>query len=123
MKAYVGVTDRNWYERLTAHAFEHSEVNFWFPSPRQGFAALRTGEPFIFKTHVSRSRPPLSNRIVGMGLFSSFVRMRLSEAWQWFGAENGVSSEDELVTASSATGESRSAHLPIPKSAPSSSTM
>ena len=36
MRAYVGVTDRDWYRRLLATGPHHDEVNFWFPSPKQG---------------------------------------------------------------------------------------
>ncbi len=96
MKAYVGVTDLDWYLQLSSRALEHDEVNFWLPSPRQGFRAIATGAPFIFKTHVDRRRPDLSNRLVGVGLYSGFARVRLSEAWEWFGSENGVRDEDEL---------------------------
>ena len=52
MKAYVGVTDIEWYRQLSAESLAHDEVNFWFPSPTQGFRALRAGEPFLFKTHL-----------------------------------------------------------------------
>ena len=68
MKAYVGVTDIEWYRQLSAESLAHDEVNFWFPSPTQGFRALRAGEPFLFKTHLDRTVPGLSNRIVGVGL-------------------------------------------------------
>jgi len=96
MKAYVGVTDIEWYRQLSAESLAHDEVNFWFPSPTQGFQALRAGEPFLFKTHLDRTVPGLSNRIVGVGLFSGFARMHVSQAWSLLGTENGVRSVDEL---------------------------
>ena len=49
MRAYVGVTDRDWYRRLLATGPHHDEVNFWFPSPKQGFQALSPGQPFVFR--------------------------------------------------------------------------
>lgn len=85
MKAYVGVADLDWYRLLLATGAQHDEVNFWFPSPRQGFKTLAPGHSFIFKTHVDRSQPAFSNRIVGVGLFSGFARMRISEVWHLLG--------------------------------------
>lgn len=96
MDAYIGVTDIDWYLQLSSRSLQHDEVNFWFPSSRQGFKALAPGQPFIFKTHVDHNRPLLSNRLVGVGLFSGFARIRTSEAWEWFGLQNGVHSEVEL---------------------------
>ena len=96
MKAFVGVTDLAWYAQLQAASSDHDEVNFWFPSARQGFSAFSTGEFFIFKTHVDRRQPDLSNRIVGVGIFSGYARLRVSEAWKWFGLGNGTGSLSEL---------------------------
>ena len=96
MKAFVGVTDLAWYAQLQAASSDHDEVNFWFPSARQGFSAISTGEFFIFKTHVDRRQPDLSNRIVGVGIFSGYARLRVSEAWKWFGLGNGTGSLSEL---------------------------
>lgn len=93
MKAFVGVTDLDWYSQLYASGPEHSEVNFWFPSSGTGFSALESGEFFVLKTHIEHRHPHLSNRLVGVGVFSGYARLRLSEAWQWFGTNNGVESE------------------------------
>jgi putative restriction endonuclease len=95
VKAFVGVTDLDWYRQLHASGPNHDEVNFWFPSPSQGFKALSVGEFFVFKTHVGKD-PLFSNRIVGAGRFSAFVRLRLSEAWDLFGRTNGVYSLEQL---------------------------
>lgn len=96
MKAYMGVTDLDWYLQLAKRSLSHDEVNFWFPRSRQGFAALSSGDPFFFKTHVMHGNPAVSDRIVGVGLFSGFARLRTSEAWDWFGLDNGVGSLAEL---------------------------
>lgn len=96
MKAYVGVTDRDWYRRLLASGPAHDEVNFWLPSARQGFGADWRGRPFVFKTHVDRQHPVLSNRIVGVGICSGFARSTVSEAWQLLGEANGVDSFEQL---------------------------
>jgi putative restriction endonuclease len=84
----VGVTDSGWYRFLAARP-QLTEVNFWRPSGR-GFQALRTGEPFLFKTHAPH------NRLVGGGFLSSSTQLRLSEAWEFFKEGNGVSSLDAL---------------------------
>jgi len=91
VRAFVGVTDRRWYEFLRARP-ELSEVNFWRPSGL-GFRAISSGEPFLFKTH----HP--DNKLVGGGLLSDPVSLRLSEAWDIFGEANGVASLAELRAA------------------------
>jgi putative restriction endonuclease len=83
VKAYVGVTDGDWYRFLAARP-ELTEVNFWQPSGGREFRVLRPGEPFFFKTH----HP--DNRVVGGGIFSGFARQPLSEAWELFGEANGT---------------------------------
>ena len=83
MRAYVGVTDNDWY-RFLATRPGLQEVNFWQPSGGREFHVLAPGEPFFFKTHYPH------NRVVGGGLFSDSVRLRVSEAWELFGEANGV---------------------------------
>ncbi len=89
MRGYVGVTDDDWYRFLAAR-HDIAEVNFWQPSGGRGFAVLQPGEPFLFKTHYPH------NRVVGGGFFSGFARLRLSEAWEFFGAANGVAGLEEM---------------------------
>lgn len=91
MRGYVGVTDGDWYTFL-AHRPELDEINFWTPGNRT-FKALAVGEPFLFKTH-ARDEP--SNRIVGGGFFRGFVRLRMTEAWRFFGPGNGADSLTEM---------------------------
>lgn len=88
MRAFVGVTDWEWY-RFLAERPELDEVNFWRPSGL-GFRALRTGEPFLFKTHAPH------DSLVGGGFLSSSAKLRLSEAWDLFGESNGVGSPQEM---------------------------
>jgi putative restriction endonuclease len=85
MKAYVGVTDGDWYQFLATRP-ALNEVNFWRPAGGPGFRVLTPGEPFFFKTHHPH------NRVVGGGLYSGFARLRISEAWELFGEDNGVDS-------------------------------
>jgi putative restriction endonuclease len=89
VRAYIGVTDGEWYRFLAARP-ALNEVNFWRPSGRHVFQRLTPGEPFFFKTHYPH------NRIVGGGFFSGFVRLRISEAWELFGEQNGVASLEEM---------------------------
>ncbi|MGC4805259.1 HNH endonuclease [Micromonospora sp. DT233] len=89
MKAYVGVTDGDWYRFLAARP-GLTEVNFWRPAGSRGFRALSPGEPFFFKTHHPH------NRVVGGGFFSGFAQLRISEAWTLFGDGNGVPSLTEM---------------------------
>ena len=88
VRAFVGVTDSSWYQFLRARP-DLNEVNFWRPGG-QGFGALTSGEPFIFKTH----RP--NDRLVGGGFLSGSTKLRLSEAWDFFGEANGVPSLEAM---------------------------
>lgn len=46
MKAYVGVTDRDWYRFLLGRP-DLDEVNFWQPSGGRAFRAIKPGDPFL----------------------------------------------------------------------------
>jgi putative restriction endonuclease len=50
LTAYVGLTDRDWFNFLSRRA-ELDEVNFWQPRASTAFAALKLGEPSLFKLH------------------------------------------------------------------------
>lgn len=89
VRAYVGVTDDSWYEFLAARP-QLTEVNFWQPSGAREFRVLAPGEPFFFKTHYPH------NKVVGGGFFSDSARLRVSEAWEFFGAANGAASIEEM---------------------------
>jgi putative restriction endonuclease len=89
MRAYVGVTDGEWYRFLAARP-DVDEVNFWRPGGGRAFRSLTPGEPFFFKTHYPH------NKVVGGGFYSGFARLPISEAWQLFGERNGVRSLEEL---------------------------
>ena len=76
MIMYVGVTDGNWYQQLSA--LKPDEVNFWNPSGRP-FKALQEGELFLFKLHAPH------NYIVGGGYYVRFSALPPFLAWQAFG--------------------------------------
>ena len=89
VRGYVGVTDWSWY-RYLADRPELQEVNFWQPSGSREFRAIERGEPFFFKTHYPH------NKVVGGGIFSGFVPLRVSEAWEFFGPANGAASAEQM---------------------------
>ena len=88
-KAFVGVTDRDWYEFLSSR-LDLTEVNFWQPGGKIRFKALSPGELFLFKLHSP------NNFIVGGGFFATSSLLPLSLAWDTFGPMNGVASLPEM---------------------------
>ncbi len=89
MKLYVGVTDGDWYRRLSAA--RPDEVNFWQPTGNRAFRALQPNEIFLFKLHAP------DNFIVGGGIFIRQSSLPCSLAWEAFGTKNGVESLAALV--------------------------
>lgn len=85
MKAYVGITDFDWYKHLKS-LDDLEEANFWQPSGKNNFGAIKPGELFLFKLH-----HPL-NFIVGGGIFRHFSKLPVSTAWEIFGEQNGARS-------------------------------
>jgi putative restriction endonuclease len=83
------VTDNTWYQFLAARP-EVTEVNFWQPSGAREFRVLAPGEPFFFKTHHPH------NKVVGGGFFSDSARLRVSEAWEFFGQANGADNVEQM---------------------------
>jgi len=90
MKIWVGVTDEDWFQRLSL--LRPDEVNFWQPSGSRTFRALEPGEPFLFKLHSPQ------NFIVGGGHFVRSSPLPASLAWDAFGEKSGVSSYEQLLT-------------------------
>jgi putative restriction endonuclease len=90
VKAYVAVTDNDWYHYLSSRPAIH-EANFWRPYGSRLFKVLEPGEPFIFKT-----KSP-SNKIVGGAIYEGFVSLSISRAWEFFGEGNGVATPEALI--------------------------
>lgn len=88
MRFWVGITDKDWFERLRAQAPD--EVNFWQPSGRRRPVRLDAGVPFLFKLHA-----PL-NFIVGGGFFVRYSALPARLAWEAFRDKNGVADYEEL---------------------------
>jgi putative restriction endonuclease len=89
MKLYVGITDRDWYQFLSA-CLGLDEVNFWQPSGSRAFRVLQPGEPFLFKLHSP------ANFIVGGGFLARYSPLPVELAWDAFGEKNGAASLDEM---------------------------
>lgn len=89
MKAFVAVTDRDWYEFLRRRP-ALDELNFWQPGGGRQFRALSPGQPFLFKLHYPE------NAIVGGGFFAHFSLYPSSLAWDAFGEKNGAPSFAEM---------------------------
>ena len=89
MKAYVAVTDNDWFRFLRDRA-PLDEVNFWQPGGHRIFKALKLGEPFLFKLHQPE------NFIVGGGFFTWASLFPASRAWEFFGEKNGAASFDAM---------------------------
>jgi putative restriction endonuclease len=83
MKAFIGITDFEWYSFLSSIP-GLDEVNFWQPSASSQFKALQPGEPFLFKLHSPQ------NYIVGGGFFAHSAILPASLAWEAFGIKNGA---------------------------------
>jgi putative restriction endonuclease len=91
MRAYVGITDFNWFRFLSARP-HLDEINFWKPGGKAGFRALSPGELFLFKLHAPRQF------IVGGGYFAHFSPgVPATLAWQSFGEKNGAASFEEML--------------------------
>lgn len=89
MKAFVGVTDFDWFSYLSGLP-NIDEVNFWQPGGHQLFRALNPGEPFLFKLHSPH------DYVVGGGFFAHSTILPLSIAWDAFGEKNGARSLGEM---------------------------
>lgn len=89
MRAFVAVTDNDWFRFLSAQE-GLDEVNFWQPGGGRGFRALALGEPLLFKLRYPE------NFIVGGGFFAHFTRLQVSLAWETFGIKNGARTYAEM---------------------------
>ncbi len=89
MEAYVGVTDRDWFDLLSSLQ-PLDDINFWQPSGNRQFRALNPGEMFLFKLHSPY------DFIVGGGFFAHSSLLPISIAWETFENSNGANSLYEM---------------------------
>jgi putative restriction endonuclease len=84
LKAYLAVTDQEWFDFLSRRP-DLDEVNFWTPNPWGGeFRVVNRGELLLFKL-----KNPY-NAIAGGGFFEHYTELRVSMAWSAFGEKNGA---------------------------------
>lgn len=88
MRFWVGVTDKEWFDFLSARAPD--EVNFWQPSAKPVATFLEAGTPFLFKLHSPH------NFVVGGGFFVRFSALPARLAWEAFRENNGVADYEGL---------------------------
>ena len=91
MQAYVGITDRDWFE-LLRNLPQLDEVNFWQPSGNREFKAISPGELFLFKLHSP------NDYVVGGGFYAHSSLLPISLAWESFGISNGARDLSEMRT-------------------------
>ena len=89
MKAYVAVTDNDWFRFLKQRP-NLDEVNFWQPGGNRLFGTLQPNEPFLFKLHYP------DNYIVGGGFFAHSSILPSSLAWDAFGEKNGAATIEQM---------------------------
>jgi len=90
MRAWVGITDFEWYQ-LLAGLSHLDDVNFWQPGGSREFRVLSRGELFLFKLHAADG-----GKVVGGGFFAHATRLLVSVAWDNFGEANGARSLAEM---------------------------
>lgn len=89
MKAYVAVTDNDWFRFLRSRE-PLDEVNFWQPGGSRQFKTLSPGEPFLFKLHYPE------HFIAGGGFFAHASLLSSRIAWEAFDKKNGAGSLEEM---------------------------
>ena len=89
MNFFIGITDQAWFNHLSSIPL-HDEVNFWQPSGKTTFRALKPGELFLFKLHSP------NDYIVGGGIFAHSTLLPISLAWEAFEEKNGAISLLEM---------------------------
>jgi putative restriction endonuclease len=89
MNAFVALTDYRWFTFL-ASLPKLEEINFWQPSGRSAFSAVKPGELFLFKLHSPREY------IAGSGFFAHYSQLPVSLAWDAFGIANGAVSLETM---------------------------
>jgi len=89
MKAYVAVTDNEWFRFLRDRS-PLDEVNFWQPGGSRLFKTISIGQPFLFKLHYPE------NFVAGGGFFAHASLLDSKMAWDAFGEKNGAGSFEEM---------------------------
>jgi len=88
-KFAIAPTDLNWFQQLRNEGYDHSEVNFWTPTP-WNIKQLKKGDTLFFML-----KAPI-RMIGGYGKFIDYQNMSPTEAWNEYGINNGVRSLEDL---------------------------
>ena len=99
---YIALTDRAWFDFLSARAQAGvvDEVNFWSPKSTEPLKTMSPGEPVFFRL----KRP--WHAIAGYAFFAHFSVLDLDAAWDCFGWKNGDPDKSDSSAASARTGRS-----------------
>jgi len=89
MNFFIGITDQAWFDSLSSLS-SLDEVNFWQPSGKTTFRALKPGELFLFKLHSP------NDYIAGGGFFAHSTLLPIILAWDSFQEKNGANSLLEM---------------------------
>jgi putative restriction endonuclease len=88
MLSLVSLTDRRWFDHLSACARRAGgrldEVNFWRPRDQHAVRSIEPGAPFFL-----RLKTPV-NAIAGFGFFAHWQLVPFLDAWALFGEKNGA---------------------------------
>jgi putative restriction endonuclease len=92
MLSLVSLTDRRWFDHLSACARRAGgprvarldEVNFWRPRDQHAVRSIGPGAPFFL-----RLKSPV-NAIAGFGFFAHWQLVPFLDAWSLFGEKNGA---------------------------------
>jgi putative restriction endonuclease len=88
MLGLVSLTDRRWFDHLSACARTSDgrldEANFWRPRDQHAVRSIEPGAPFFL-----RLKAPV-NAIAGFGFFAHWQLVPFLDAWSLFGEKNGA---------------------------------
>ncbi|MEH7483963.1 HNH endonuclease [Neobacillus drentensis] len=94
MKAYIGVTTREWFTYLSDNK-DIQEVNFWRKNT-DNFNVLTKGEPFFFL--VKNEKGVKGERaVLGKATFERFEKLTVNEVWDKYSNGNGDENRESFV--------------------------
>ena len=99
----ISTADSDWFNHIRRLPVGQ-RINFWKPTPRR-VSGLRYGDRLYFML-----KAPV-RKIAGYGKFVRWFQMNAEQAWQEYGAGNGVDSRDELIFKLESYAEKRSPHF------------
>ena len=106
----IAPTDLNWFQQLRTEGLKGKVINFWTPTP-WNISRLQKGNKLFFML-----KSPI-RKIGGYGKFVEYKNMKASEAWKFYGRDNGVEDLTKLIARTSeyASKHSKNPILPNPE--------